>query len=190
MHVIVGLTQYYTATTLDGFIADENHSLEWLFTRDQDRAGPLNYEEFIAGVGALAMGATTYEWVLDHEFAGRDPADWKWPYELPGWVFTHRELRVVPGAPVEFASGDVAAVHRELVEAAGERNVWVVGGGDLAGQFADAGLLDEVIVYVAPATLGRGAPLLPRRLELRLEELARNRDFACARYSVVRTPET
>ena len=190
VHVIVSLTQYYTATTLDGFIADENHSLEWLFTRDQDRAGPLNYEEFIAGVGALAMGATTYEWVLDHEFAGKDPADWRWPYELPGWVFTHRELPVVPGAPVEFASGDVAAVHRKLVEAAGERNVWVVGGGDLAGQFADAGLLDEVIVYIAPATLGRGAPLLPRRLELRLEELARNRDFACARYSVVRTPET
>ena len=77
-------------------------------------------------------------------------------------------------------------MHGELVEAAGGRNVWIVGGGDLAGQFADAGLLDEVIVYVAPVTLGGGAPLLPRRVELRLEELARNRDFACARYSVVR----
>ena len=182
----MSLTQYYTATTLDGFIADENHSLEWLFTRDQDRAGPLSYAEFITGVGALAMGATTYEWILDHEFAGKDPAEWKWPYEIPGWVFTHRELQVVPGAPVEFTSGDVAAVHGKLVEAAGARNVWIVGGGDLAGQFADAGVLDEVIVYVAPVTLGRGAPLLPRRVELRLEELARNRDFACARYSVVR----
>jgi dihydrofolate reductase len=64
--------------------------------------------------------------------------------------------------------------------------VWIVGGGDLAGQFAEAGLLDEVIVYIAPVTLGAGAPLLPRRIELRLEELARNGDFACARYSVVR----
>ena len=53
-------------------------------------------------------------------------------------------------------------------------------------QFADAGLLDEVIVYIAPVTLGSGAPLLPRRVELRLEELGRNRDFACARYAVVR----
>ncbi|MFN0156166.1 MAG: dihydrofolate reductase, partial [Gaiella sp.] len=51
----MSLTQYYTATTLDGFIADSNHSLDWLFTRDQDREGPLNYNEFIAGVGALAM---------------------------------------------------------------------------------------------------------------------------------------
>ena len=180
----MSLTQYYTATSLDGFIADESHSLDWLFTPDQDRDGPLNYAEFFAGVGALAMGSTTYEWILDHEFAGKDPADRKWPYDVPCWVFTHRELHVVPGAAIEFTAADVAAVHEEMRAAAGDRNIWIVGGGDLVGQFADAGLLDEVIVYVAPVTLGGGAPLLPRRLELRLEELEHNRDFVCARYSV------
>jgi dihydrofolate reductase len=123
------------------------------------------------------MGSTTYEWILDHS---------EWPYDLPCWVFTHGELPVVPDARIQFTSGDVAAVHEEMRAAAGERNVWVVGGGDLAGQFADAGLLDEVIVYVAPVTLGAGAPLLPRRVELRLEELGRNCDFACARFSVAR----
>ena len=182
----MSLTQYYTATTLDGFIADENHSLEWLFTRDQDRGGLLNYAEFIAGVGALAMGSTTYEWILDHEFADKDPSEWKWPYDIPCWVFTSRQLTVVPGAEIEFTSGNVAQAHAKMVAAAAGRNVWIVGGGDLAGQFADAGLLDEVIVYIAPVTLGTGAPLLPRRVELRLEELGRNRDFAAARYSVVR----
>ena len=69
----VSLTQYYTATTLDGFIADPDDSLDWLFTRDQDRDGPLNYAEFISGIGALAMGSTTYEWILGHEFSGKDP---------------------------------------------------------------------------------------------------------------------
>lgn len=182
----MSLTQYYTATTLDGFIADPNHSLDWLFTREQDNSGPLSYAEFIADVGALAMGSTTYEWILEHEFAGKDPADWKWPYDIPCWVFTHRELTVVPDAQIEFTSADIAEVHAQMVTAAGGRNVWVAGGGDLAGQFADAGLLDEVIVYVACVTLGGGAPLLPRRLELRLEELHRNGDFAAARYSVVR----
>jgi len=177
-------TQYYTATSLDGFIADERHSLDWLFTRQQDRAGPLNYADFIADIGALAMGSTTYEWILDHDRKGAE--DWRWPYEQPTWVFTHRRLPVIPDAPVEFTSDDVSAVHERMVEAARGRNVWIVGGGDLAGQFADAGLLDEVIVYVAPVALGAGAPLLPRRLELRLEELARNEDFACARYEVVR----
>jgi dihydrofolate reductase len=186
MHV--SLTQYYTATTLDGFIADPENSLEWLFTRDQDEDGPLNYAAFVAEIGAMAMGSTTYEWIVDHEFRDKDPAEWKWPYELPCRVFTHRQLTTVPGANVEFTSADVAAVHADLVEAAGGRNVWIAGGGDLVGQFADAGLLDEVIVYIAPVTLGAGAPLLPRRIELRLEELARNRDFACARYSVVRPP--
>jgi dihydrofolate reductase len=77
-------------------------------------------------------------------------------------------------------------VHAELVEAAGGKDVWVVGGGDLAGQFARAGLLDEVIVYVAPVTLGAGARLLPHRIELRLEETGRNGDFVVSRYSVVR----
>jgi dihydrofolate reductase len=182
----VSKTQYYTATTLDGFIADPDNSLEWLFTRDQERDGPLNYAGFIAEVGVLAMGSTTYEWILDHEYAGKDPKEWKWPYELPGWVFTHRQLQMVPGAPLTFTSAPVPEVHAEMVEAAGGRNVWIVGGGDLAGQFADAGLLDEVIVYVAPVTLGAGAPLLPRRLELRLEETARNRDFVASRYAVVR----
>jgi dihydrofolate reductase len=186
--VNVSLTQYYTATTLDGFIADANHSLDWLFTRNQDRGGILNYGDFIADVGALAMGSTTYEWILDHEFAGKDPAEWKWPYDIPCWVFTHRQLQVVPGAETEFTSADVAAVHAEMVAAAGGKNVWIAGGGDLAGQFADAGLLDEVIVYIASVALGRGAPLLPRRIELRLEETGRNGDFIAARYAVVYPP--
>ena len=112
-----------------------------------------------------------------HEFADKDPADWKWPYEIPCWVFTHRELTVVPGAQVVFTSDPVETVHARMVEAAGGKNVWLVGGGDLVGQFADAGLLDEVIVYIAPVTLGAGKPLLPRHVELRLEETARNGDF-------------
>jgi dihydrofolate reductase len=181
----VGLTQYYTATSLDGFIADENQSLEWLFSRQQDRDGPLNDAEFVSRMGAVAMGSTTYEWILDHEFADKDPADWKWPYDVPSWIFTHRDLRVVPSADIRFVSGDVIPVHAQMREAAGGRNVWIVGGGDLVGQFADAGLLDEVIVYVAPVTLGQGAPLLPRRLELRAEEIGRNGDFVTARYSVI-----
>jgi dihydrofolate reductase len=172
-------TQYYTAATLDGFIADPDNSLDWLFKVKRDEHGPMNYEDFVAEVGALAMGSTTYEWILDHESA-------TWPYDLPSWVFTHRELTVVPNAQVEFVSGDVGPVHDEMVRAAGGKNVWIVGGGDLAGQFAEAGLLDEVIVTIAPVTLGAGAPLLPRRLELSLDEVGRNGDFVCARFGVVR----
>ncbi|HET8742851.1 MAG TPA: dihydrofolate reductase family protein [Gaiella sp.] len=181
----MSLTQYYTATTLDGFIADPDHSLEWLFRRKQEPGGPLRYEEFVAEVGAIAMGSTTYEWILDHEFSGKDPSEWSWPYDVPCWVFTHRELPVVPNAAIRFVQGEVASVHGEMEAAAAGRNVWIVGGGDLAGQFADAGLLDEVIVWIASVTLGAGAPLLPRRLEFRVEEQTWNGDFLCARLAVV-----
>lgn len=172
----MSITTYYTATSLDGFIADEQNSLEWLFRQDQDESGPLNYGEFFARIGAMVMGSTTYEWVLDHE-------DGTWPYRLPTWVMTTRDLPKV--GDVRFARGDVRSVHAEMIAAAGGKDLWVVGGGELAGQLADAGLLDEIIVYVAAVTLGGGAPLLPRKLDLRLEELARNKAFACARYSVV-----
>jgi len=174
-------TSYYTATTLDGFIADDQDSLAWLFVQDQDTKGPLNYDDFFAGVGALVMGSTTYEWLLAHLAGSGDG----WPYSIPAWVMTHRDLPRIEGADIRFAQGEVAGVHAEMVEAAAGRGVWVVGGGDLAGQFADAGLLDEVITYVAPVTLGSGRPLLPRRLELRLEETQPNRAFITARYSVV-----
>jgi dihydrofolate reductase len=169
-------TTYYTATSLDGFIADDQDSLAWLFVQDQDEAGPLNYEQFSAGLGAGCMGSTTYEWILDHEKGA-------WPYTLPMWVFTHRELP--PNEGVTFVSGDVRSVHADMTAAADGKDLWVVGGGELAGQFADAGLLDEVITYVAPVTLGSGRPLLPRRLELRLEETQPNKAFITARFSVV-----
>ena len=159
-------TQYYTATTIDGFIADENNSLDWLFEVDQGGENP--FTDFFAGVGAMVMGSTTYEWILNHEKALEHPESWSEPYgDTPAWIFTHRELPVIPGANLHFVQGDVVQVHRSMAEAAAGKNIWVIGGGDLAGQFADAGLLDEVILGVAPATLGRGAPVLPRRLSSR-----------------------
>ena len=160
----MSLTQYYTATTLDGFIADPDHSLEWLFTRDQDHAGVLNYAAFIAGVGALAMGRTTYEWILDHEFADKDPSEWKWPYDIPCWVFTNHDLTVVPGAQITFVSGDVAPVHAEMVVAAEGRNVWIVGGGELVGQFADAATArrGHRVHRAGDARRGCASPLAPR----------------------------
>lgn len=176
-------TQYFTASSIDGFIADPENSLSWLLTRDVDNAGPMGYAAFFAEVGALAMGATTYQWLLDHE-RGEDGTV-RWPYEVPCWVLTHRDLPVVHPS-IRMAQGPVAPLHAEMTAAAAGRNVWVVGGGELAGQFADAGLLDELWVQYAPVALGDGAPLLPRRLELVLEEVARNRDFACARYRVAR----
>ncbi|MTV24067.1 dihydrofolate reductase [Nitriliruptoraceae bacterium ZYF776] len=172
-------TIYYTAMTLDGFVADPGDSLDWLLRQDHDAAGPFGFDAFLPTVGAAVMGSTTYGWILGHE-------DGAWPYTYPTWVLSSRELPKVDG-DVRFARGDVRPVHEQLVAAADDRDVWVIGGGDLAGQFADAGLLDEVVASITPVTLGAGAPVLPRRLDLRLEETARNRAFVCARYTVLGT---
>lgn len=155
-------TQYYTATSLDGFLATEDDSLDWLFP-----LGDINetsYPDFIKEVGALAMGASTYEWMVRHIVKPESAAPEPWPYTQPAWVFSSRALPAVVGADVRFVRGDVRPVHVAMRAAAGEKNVWLVGGGDLVGQFHDAGLLDEIIVQIGSVTLGRGRPLLPRRI--------------------------
>jgi dihydrofolate reductase len=174
-------TTFYTAMTLDGFLADEQDSLDWLFVQDQDEQGPLNYDEFIKDIGSIVMGATTYEWILAHNAETGE----SWPYALPVWVLTHRDLPGVERADIRFAQGEVAPLHDELVAAAGGKDVWVAGGGDLAAQFAEAGRLDEVICYIAPVTLGAGRPLFPRRFDFRLVEVHQNKAFIAARFEVV-----
>lgn len=158
-------TQYYTAMSVDGFIADPDNSLDWLFQAESSPGKDDRFAGFFAGVGAMAMGATTYEWVLEHEHLTGNPGKWRqWYGSTPCWVFTHRQLPVIPGADLVFARGDVLAVHEEMTTAADGRNIWLVGGGNLVGQFADQGLVDEILLGIAPAILGGGAPLLPRRL--------------------------
>ncbi len=153
-------TQYYTATSLDGFIADAENSLDWLFQFGEPENG--SYSNFIREVSAIAMGATTYEWILNHP--SDDNSNPVWTYEQPAWVFTSRSLPTIPGADIKFVKGDVRPVHQEMSAAAGDKNIWLVGGGDLVGQFYDHGLLDEIIVQITSVTLGSGAPLLPRRI--------------------------
>lgn len=155
-------TQYYTATSLDGFIATEDDSLDWLFPLGD--IDDTNYSSFIAEVGALAMGSATYEWILRHADKVADETGSPWPYTQPTWVFSSRNLPTIEGAAIRFVKGDVKPVHAEMAHAAGERNIWIVGGGVLAGQFYDANLLDEVIVQIGSVTLGRGKPLFPRRI--------------------------
>src|SRR6187551_1002815 len=155
-------TQYYTATSLDGFIATEDDSLKWLFALGD--VNDTSYPAFIERVGALAMGSATYEWMLRNADKVAADTGSAWPYSQPTWIFSTRELPSIAGANTRFVRGDVRPVHAEMKRAAGAKNIWIVGGGDLAGQFFDAGLLDEFIILVASVTLGSGKPLFPRRV--------------------------
>jgi dihydrofolate reductase len=157
--------QYFTACTLDGFIADADNSLDWLFEVPHE-GDDGSWDEFIGPVGSLVMGATTYEWILAHDPEMLDgPDKWREYYDdRPCWVFTHRELPRIPGIGLSFVQGEVRPVYDEIIAARPDANIWVVGGGDLVGQFDDAGLLDEIWLGLTPVVLGAGAPLLPRRI--------------------------
>jgi len=181
-------TRYYTATSLDGFIATEDDSLDWLFPLGD--VNDTSYPAFIAEVGALAMGSATYEWMLRHSDTVAAETGSAWPYTQPAWIFSSRVLPSIEGANTRFVRGDVRPVHAEMCKAAGSKNIWIVGGGDLAGQFYDAGLLDEVIVQVGSVTLGKGKPPFPRAVTnppLRLDSVRQvGTGFAELRYAVPR----
>jgi dihydrofolate reductase len=168
----VSKTQYYCAASLDGYIAEVDDSLAWLldyegsFEGDGVEPGPRGeggaYESFYEGVGALVSGATTYEFVLDHL-----AEDSEWPYGGKScWVLSSRDLPVPKGEEVDvrIVNAKVADLYDQMITAAGERNLWIVGGGNVASQFADEGLLNEVLVTVVPVVLGVGKPLFDHRL--------------------------
>ncbi len=146
---------YYAAASLDGYIAESDDSIDWLTQYDggEPDADPMDgYDDFYAGVGALVSGSVTFEWIL----ANAD--DWPYPGK-PYWVLTSRELPGVERQDVRFNGS-----HEEMIASAGEGRLWVVGGGGIASQFAEAGLLDQVRVTVVPVVLGAGKPLFERRL--------------------------
>jgi dihydrofolate reductase len=156
--------QYYCATTLDGYIADENDGIDWLTGYQGTYEGEGvseggGYDAFYAEVGALVIGSVTYEWVLAHADA--------WPYSgKPCWVLSSRDLPKPddPEADVRVVRGEVAALYEEMAASAGGRNLWIVGGGPVASQFAEIGRLDEVLLTVVPVVLGAGKPLFERGL--------------------------
>lgn len=151
--------QYFAASTLDGFIATKDDSLEWLFT-----LGGLDnssYPTFIANVGALVMGSATYEWILNNAEHVAAETGSPWPYTQPAWVFSSRKLPLIEGADIHFVQRDITPVYAEIQSIIGNKNIWVVGGGELAGQFYDANLLDELIIQIGSVTLAKGKVLFP-----------------------------
>jgi dihydrofolate reductase len=163
-------TLYYVASSIDGFIADSDDRIDWLLQFGFETFDE-HYQRFLAGIGAIVMGAGTYEFLIAD-------ANTEWPYAgIPTWVVTHREFPVVDGAAITFSSGDITALDTELRAVAGDRDVGVVGGGSIAAQFADAGLLDELQLTVMPILVGSGRPVLPVGQVGRPLELLRTTPF-------------
>jgi dihydrofolate reductase len=159
---------YYCAASLDGYIAEADDTLEWLTAYEGAYEGtgvePIegSYKSFYEEVGALVSGSVTYEFVLGLLGGGGE-----WPYKgKPCWILSSRDLPVPAGEGIDvrIVNAAVSGLYDEMIASAGEGDLWVVGGGNVASQFADEGLLDELRVTVVPVVLGEGKPLFDRRL--------------------------
>lgn len=183
----MGRIIFDTATSLNGWIADEQNSLGWLFA--VERGDHPDSGLFPADCTVMVCGSTTYQWLLDEQDLLTHPERWQeFHGNRPTFVFTSRQLPVPPGADVRFVRGPVTDSLPAIRAAAGHGDIWIVGGGDLAGQFLDADALDEIALSVAPVALTGGAPLLPRRVEshrLRLESATAVGQFARIIYRVL-----
>lgn len=158
---------FNTSSTLNGFIADEHNSLHWLFEVPGSDSASADFGIFLEKVGTIVMGSTTYEWLLkDLDFID-DPQKWADVYgDRPTWVFSSRNLEVPEGSPIKVISGAITDALPKI-SASNPKNsdIWIVGGGDLAGQFFEAGALDRIILTMAPVFLDKGKPAMPRRIE-------------------------
>jgi dihydrofolate reductase len=179
-------TIYHVSTSLDGFIAGPDDSLDWLYEIDpSDR----DITQFASDIGAVAMGSSTYKCVLRDSELLDHPERWQEAHNgRPVWVFTHRALPEIPDADIRFVTGDVRSVHQDMVTAARGRNIMIAGGGALATAFADAGLLDEMFIAVVPVMLAVGKPLFTGRLtsaQLKLSKIEQVGQLAYLTYQVL-----
>ena len=111
------------------------------------------------------MGSTTFQFLTDQMKAGKSESERTWPYRQPTWVFTSRTLEVPKNQNITLFQGDVGSIHKQMKAASQGKNIWIMGGGELAGQFQDAGLLDDLIIQIGSAVLGSGKPTLPRKIQ-------------------------
>lgn len=154
---VSGMTKIslYIAISVDGFIADAAGGVGWLPAGDgdgnTDGGDDCGYADFYATVSALVMGRRTYDQV-------RQFGDWPYPGK-PVYVFSTRAPDDAPPAGVRFVQISADDFAQTVVPQHAGGIIWLVGGGDLAGQFRAADLIDEYRVFVIPVILGRGISL-------------------------------
>lgn len=141
----------YIATSLDGYIADENDRLDWLLRYDGMDLGEHDYRIFAKEIRTVVMGRGTYD------FIAKDPAP---------WAYGEQRVLVVTSRPIDNPRGalevrdNVDALITEL-RALDDGDVWMLGGGMLQMAFIERGALDEIEIYIIPDLLGGGRPLFP-----------------------------
>jgi len=166
----------FIAESLDGYIAAEDESLEWLFKVEGE--GDNGYSEFYETVDTILMGRRTYDWIINHEKEN-------FPYKNKKCYVFSRSMSG-KNENVEFINDDIVEFTNKLKEQEGE-NIWIVGGGELLHFFIKERLVDEFIITIAPVLIGRGIPLFKEidfELELKLTGMRQFNQFVELHYEL------
>lgn len=166
----------YIAASVDGFIATEEHKLDWLLSVEGE--GDNGYAQFYDTVDTILLGRVTYDWIMEHE-QGNFPYKGKECYVFSRTKRDNNEY-------VTFIDENIVPFIKKLKEKSGKR-IWLVGGGELNKLFVQEGLIAELIITIAPALLGKGIPLFKdndHQTQLRLKDMIRYNQFVELHYDV------
>ena len=159
----MGKVILYIATSLDGFIAGKNDDISWLFTYNDVDYG---YDSFFSTIGTVIEGKRTYDIEIQ--------SGWENAHPVPTFVMTHHIPEKKPEREnVIFTNEGISDVLRKAKRMT-DKNIWLMGGANLAKQFLVEGLIDEIILGVVPVILGEGILLLDsigKKIPLQLNEV-------------------
>ena len=168
----------YIAISLDGYVADNNGSVDWLGGVDVDYAGDYGYDDFITNVDTVVMGGRTYRQVV------QELSPDVWPYAgLQSYVLTRQplpdknEIHFVTQSPVQLV---------ERLRHQSGKDIWICGGAEIAQQLMVHNLIDEYDLSVMPCLLGDGVRLFGKMPSLQLDLISANAENGVVRYQYKR----
>ena len=184
----MGIVRVSTTLSLDGYMAGPNHEMDWVFDHAGD-ASPELIQELIDTTGAILSGRGSYDvgrGSTRQETSGPFGGRWSGPQ----FVLMHDPPDDEQDESITFLSGDIRDAVATAREAAGERNVLILGA-NVANQALDAGLVDDYVLVLLPVILGDGIPLFPagrERVDLAPIDISRSGQVVTLRYGVSAQP--
>jgi len=159
----------YIAATLDGFIAREDGSLDWLDALPNPNKTDYGYEAFFATIDTVIMGKSTYEEILGFGV--------EWPYAgCKTYILTSDDTYKPQTAHTEIFD-QVTETYVKKIKAESSKNIWIVGGGKTMVTFLNSGLVDEMILFLVPTIIGKGIRLFPDHPKETLFKLVKTEAF-------------
>ena len=151
----------YIATSLDGFIARNDGSLDWLVDHPNPEKLDYGYHEFYSQIDVVVMGRTTYDEIISF--------DVEWPYnDCTSFVVTSDHSYSAKSENTHIIH-EVNEDNLKFIKEKSTKNIWIVGGGKLISTFLNHNAIDDFTLYIMPTIIGSGIPLFTNAKETRFD---------------------